>query len=410
MSSITTSSKRRDFERLGDYRPGGYHPIHLGDVISHKQDLITRQYRVLYKLDHDDISTEWLGQRLDNDLYVVLNIGIARLRRGREDDLAVTLGALPSAPAQGSEHILRYLDHFELSGPNGIHTVFVSNLRWPIDHPGVRLQWDTRVLAYQCCLALQYLHAHGFIHAGISERSFSLGMREYKPEQFEHLRLRMGLPHCRPALPDDPESDLHRIPKYLCASSALMNARRSFFADVHTSQVRILLDRFVNTSRPQETVRNPISHMRYSSPEMIIFQRSCTAKDDVWALGMTKLLLMITGDLFISPELALHDQLKLITTKLGPLPPQYWNACHPKPYELRDREQLEHSALSTWQAVRECYLSTRLRIAPTGQALERDARELENLLRSMLNYHSDQRPSMADISRHPFFSGLSSAL
>ncbi|KAB8202502.1 hypothetical protein BDV34DRAFT_228309 [Aspergillus parasiticus] len=42
-------------ERLERYRPGGYHPIHIGDVLKGR-------YRVVHKLGHGAYSTIWLSR------------------------------------------------------------------------------------------------------------------------------------------------------------------------------------------------------------------------------------------------------------------------------------------------------------------------------------------------------------
>jgi len=41
------------------YRPGGYHPVHLGDVYGQK-------YRVIHKLGFGAYSTVWLARDLES--------------------------------------------------------------------------------------------------------------------------------------------------------------------------------------------------------------------------------------------------------------------------------------------------------------------------------------------------------
>lgn len=62
-----------DLERLHGYRPGGYHPIHLQDVLNNGQ------YRVIHKLGHGGYSTVWLcrGQHTDTPSYVAVKILVA---------------------------------------------------------------------------------------------------------------------------------------------------------------------------------------------------------------------------------------------------------------------------------------------------------------------------------------------
>lgn len=56
-----------EVESVLDYRPGGYHPVHLGDVLG--------SYRVIHKLSYGISSTVWLARDLrvtDNTKYVAL--------------------------------------------------------------------------------------------------------------------------------------------------------------------------------------------------------------------------------------------------------------------------------------------------------------------------------------------------
>lgn len=182
----------------------------------------------------------------------------------RENELSVIASAASiSTPIQGRENIVRLLDDFEIIGPNGSHTVFVSEVMWSIDHRNVRTMWDNRILAYQCFLALRYLHYQGFVHGGepyanlilssclinpasdISQRSFYLEMRENRPERFRSLRERMDLPYCRPFLSSNIMNP-RAHPKYVCAPSSLMDATHddSFFSDVNVEDLRILLSGF----------------------------------------------------------------------------------------------------------------------------------------------------------------------
>ena len=50
---------RNNCEDLAHYKPGGYHPVHLGDIFS--------RYRVMYKLGFGAFSTVWLARDLSED-------------------------------------------------------------------------------------------------------------------------------------------------------------------------------------------------------------------------------------------------------------------------------------------------------------------------------------------------------
>ena len=48
-----------DVESPNRYRPGGYHPVHLGDVYC-------QRYRVIHKLGFGTYSTVWLARDLQS--------------------------------------------------------------------------------------------------------------------------------------------------------------------------------------------------------------------------------------------------------------------------------------------------------------------------------------------------------
>lgn len=59
-----------EVERLENYRPGGYHPIQIGDHFHGR-------YRVVHKLGHGSYSTAWLARDEQSNKYVALKIGTA---------------------------------------------------------------------------------------------------------------------------------------------------------------------------------------------------------------------------------------------------------------------------------------------------------------------------------------------
>jgi len=55
-------------ENLRMYKPGGYHPVHLGDVLPKMSASRKPRYRVMQKLGHGAFSTVWLARDLHGDL------------------------------------------------------------------------------------------------------------------------------------------------------------------------------------------------------------------------------------------------------------------------------------------------------------------------------------------------------
>ena len=197
MSDSTTSTKssdrreaRRRVEEPSNYRPGGYHPLEIGEEVHNGR------YLILHRLGHGGYSTVWLA--LDNRYdsfaqpdplrprYVALKIVSASRGQQEATLLSVLQGLLQSRLAwppfpgshQGeSSHIVALLDYFQISGPNGSHCCLVTEVLGPTVAALHRYQGIggrdllplpiARCVAIQCAEALAVLHSQGIVHAGI---------------------------------------------------------------------------------------------------------------------------------------------------------------------------------------------------------------------------------------------------
>lgn len=93
------------------------------------------------------------------------------------------MNRLSQGPAghPGKKHVVQLLDQFQHEGPNGTHSCLVLELLGPIISseaesyscnrlPGV-ISWEA---SKQIVQGLEYIHARGIAHAGLSESSHSL--------------------------------------------------------------------------------------------------------------------------------------------------------------------------------------------------------------------------------------------
>lgn len=106
-------------EWVEDYRPGGYHPVVLGDLFNHSQ------YKVIRKLGEGSYSTVWLSRDVENSRYVALKILVSDIS-GSITELQILHHITQAAtPAEGARYITQLLDEFEHHGPNGVHKCLV---------------------------------------------------------------------------------------------------------------------------------------------------------------------------------------------------------------------------------------------------------------------------------------------
>merc|ERR1712000_478965 len=185
-------------ENLSDYRPGGYHPIHIDDRL-HKR------YRIVHKLGHGTFSTAWLALDERTSKYVAIKVGTADADRREVEILSqLTTGvATYKHVADKASMIPIVVDRFSLDGPNGTHPCFITvparcSLMDAKGASDTRLfQLDVaRSLAAQLAMAISLVHsqgyAHGDLHLGniLLQLPSSLSYLPTGPSSTESSRLR----------------------------------------------------------------------------------------------------------------------------------------------------------------------------------------------------------------------------
>jgi serine/threonine-protein kinase SRPK3 len=156
-----------DVEKIERYRPGGFHPIAIGD---HLHD----RYLVVHKLGFGAYSTTWLARDQTARKYVAIKIAVAA-GESRESKILhqLDLADMANEAHPGKAIINLILDEFILNGPNGKHRCFVTvparmSLAVAKDASCIRLfQLSVaRAIAAQLIQAVAFLHSRGIVHAG----------------------------------------------------------------------------------------------------------------------------------------------------------------------------------------------------------------------------------------------------
>lgn len=147
-------------ESLEKYRPGGYHPVMIGDMLH-------ARYHIVDKLGFGGYSTIWLARDIRQEQYVAVRVGIADALP-RETKILRALSSSSVHP--GRKSIPFPLDEFEVHGPNGTHPCYTMaparcNLRevsfsrlFPVE--------VARALSGGLTLAIAYTHSQGYVHGG----------------------------------------------------------------------------------------------------------------------------------------------------------------------------------------------------------------------------------------------------
>ena len=155
-------------ENVDKYRPGGYHPIHLGDRLK------DGRYEILHKLADGQITLVWLAIDHAENRNVAIKIYMSSRSTEANNELAM-LRYLKNKCVDhpGYKHVIRLLDDFHLDGPNGRHICLVTHVLGP-DAGGRYFGWSRKTgqlgktVSKQLLLAVDYLHAARVVHGDIS--------------------------------------------------------------------------------------------------------------------------------------------------------------------------------------------------------------------------------------------------
>jgi hypothetical protein len=156
-----------DVEYMGNYRPGGFHPVVLGDVFNNR-------YLVVHKLGQGGFATVWLVWDQVENHYVTLKIIRAdRSERCQELKILRYLGQFNIDLAEN--FICPLLDHFWVQGPNGSHACLVLPLAGLQVSDSIAISESytneervagARHYVHQLAHAVAFLHSIGIVHGG----------------------------------------------------------------------------------------------------------------------------------------------------------------------------------------------------------------------------------------------------
>ena len=157
-----------DTEEVTCYVSGGYHPIIIGDHLGPTNE---RHYRIVHKLGWGSNATVWLAQKTEScNAFVAVKVTTAKPDGSLWRESAMLEAASKDQTDDTTNHVLTLLDHFTLQGPNGTHSVLVTDVVVPIlqlltlKHTP---RWRKR-MAHGLAQAVAQLHSKKIVHGGVS--------------------------------------------------------------------------------------------------------------------------------------------------------------------------------------------------------------------------------------------------
>ncbi|KAF7305032.1 Protein kinase [Mycena kentingensis (nom. inval.)] len=382
-------------EKFSMYRPGGFHPTHLGDTFSNGR------YTVVHKLGYGASSTVWLVFDSETRSYVSLKILAAKNRSAMELTALKHLADTYDANDEGSRYVAHMRDHFVHEGPNGQHLCIVSEVQGPNiaeealymlygpDEPVVPLNMARRVCG-QIAFGIAYLHkrgiAHGDLHAG--NILFCLPRPWTSMEEVEGV---IGAPRQIRYEKTAEQRASPRLPDYLVPAGKLKNTTEILRLCLERPNIRIC--DFSEAYMPGQ--RNPrrvaIPNM-FRPPDAILLDAPHATRElDIWALAILFHIVLTGFGLFLSSDA--DDALTDMALNLGPFPEPLWSK-----WEKRAKWFNEDGTPlgTTWT-------SSFLKVSGSKLAVGGEERRLlEALMAGMVRYRASERLSAQSVAEHPW--------
>ncbi|KJZ77710.1 hypothetical protein HIM_02887 [Hirsutella minnesotensis 3608] len=376
-------------EFVEDYRPGGYHPVLLGDVF-------------------------------DNGRYVALKILISEIS-GSTNELQILRHITKVAPAEGGRHITQLLGEFEFRGPNGIHKCLLFEPMGPSVNTmveelpqfnprrwGMKIRYPPQIaktILKQSLQALEFLHkngiAHGDFHPG--NMLFALDDINSKPEdllwQEEDVQARSVSP---PVQRLDGKQDKW-APRYLCVAQSLA----PFMPCAEGFKIKLsdMGGAYFFTDPPAK----PVTPLGIRAPELVL-TGAVNKTLDVWSFGCLIFELITGQPLFCIPgsEFEDDDHLLSLTARLGALPDQHFKHWKTSSLYFTPERNLFNCQLGGVANGRSPLMVEQTSMEElfdqAGPDLdEEEASKVKALVRRILQYDPVKRPSAAEILLDPWF-------
>ncbi|KAH8890896.1 SR protein-specific kinase Dsk1 [Thozetella sp. PMI_491] len=305
-------------EDLEEYRPGGYHPVMIGNVYG-------CQYTVVHKLGFGGFSTVWLASDEKRSRYVALKILTAEeSTRSREGEVLRQLHGGRGTHI-GARFIAPLLDQLYLDGPNGRHLCLVgepagcslSASKEEDDASSLFPMEAARSMTAQLTMGLAFLHSRGVCHGDMHLNNFLLRIPHLGSSAVRELYQRYGDPYTTLIRRIDEEDVVpHAPPRITFPICFSMPA-----GQVADPQV-VIADYGSSFNATEE--RPELNSPATSLPPEDFFDEPVTPAADIWTLGVNLYELLGDRPLFdLDPSADASEILHEMSRLLG-RPPQRW--------------------------------------------------------------------------------------
>ncbi|KAK6062987.1 serine/threonine-protein kinase SRPK3 [Seiridium cupressi] len=439
------SLEDEDVEDVQRYNRGGFHPVHIDDVLDGR-------FEVLHKLGSGGFGTVWFCWDNANNKPRALKVMAAdHSATGKEEKVLQHLKCGTSIQELEENNISVPLDQFWIEGSNGKHLCYVLPImRVPVDkwrlsqsYRDAQAMTTVKHVCFQIARALQYLQRRGVCHGDFRPANILMklkGLDGLTKEQIVEMLGDQDAISVETVSGDDPKP---HGPEY-----CVVPVSRRWCETLLIPEIAIIdFGESFLVDQPERSSGIPIS---FAAPE-IIFRNTLVPgfAMDIWSLACTIYEINNNRTLFAeSPRMVVRR----IEYMLGPLPSPYRAVWHfyktpdgeqpktepadtlslPVTWSVDDLQRMRETwytssgyrgFFETELAKRHKFLSTNIpgqgitdiesnKVPSSSEDLTEQQHifAMADLLKGMLKYNPDERIDIDQVVRHKWFGNKETSL